>query len=96
MFYRLVRFDLGAGKLDAAAAIFADLVPTISAQHGCESVISFGDAASGSYGFAVLWESAAASEAAKSVIGPQLSQHLAANHASERQFSSELFEVLST
>jgi hypothetical protein len=96
MFYRLVRFDLGAGKREAANTIFADLVPKNSAQRGCEDVISFGDAGSGKFGFAVLWESDEASEAAKSVIGPALSKHLAANGASERPFSSELFEVLAT
>jgi hypothetical protein len=93
MFYRLVQFDLGAGKQDAARAIFADLVPKISVQPGCESVSCFGDAGSGKFGFAVLWESDTASVAASSVIGPVLSKHLADKGAADRPFSSELFEV---
>jgi hypothetical protein len=96
MFYRLVRFELGEDQTDAASAIFADLIPKITAQAGCENVICFGDPGSRRYGFAVIWESDAASEAAKSVIGPLLSKHLAANDASRLPFSSELFEVMAT
>ena len=69
-------------------------MPKIQAQPGCRSVTSFGDEARGEYGMAVLWESTEASLAGKSVIGPQLSKHLADNNASERPFSTELFEVL--
>ena len=94
MVYRLVRFTLGSGKLDAAKKIFTDLVPKISAQPGCKGVTAFGDEASGNYGMAVLWESTEASLAGKAVIGPQLSQHLANNNASSNPFSTELFEVL--
>jgi Antibiotic biosynthesis monooxygenase len=94
MVYRLVRFTLGCGQLDAAKKIFKDLVPKISAQPGCRGVTAFGDEASGNYGMAVLWESTEASLAGKAVIGPQLSQHLADNNASANPFSTELFEVL--
>ena len=94
MVYRLVRFNLGSGKLDAARNIFADLVPKISAQPGCQGVIAFGDEESGNYGLAILWESTEASLAARAVIGPQLSKHLADNDASSNPFSNELFEVL--
>jgi quinol monooxygenase YgiN len=93
MFYRLVRFNLDSGKLDSAKAIFADLLPQIKSQPGCKDAISFGDDASGNYGFAVVWESAEASQAARSIMGPQLSKHLADNDASENPFSTELFEI---
>jgi len=94
MVYRLVRFNLGSGKLDAAKQIFADLVPKISAQPGCKGVTAFGDEATGNYGMTVLWESEAASLAGRAIIGPQLSKHLAENNASANPFSTELFEVL--
>jgi hypothetical protein len=94
MFYRLVTFKLGVNKLDAAKSIFADLAPKISSQKGCEGVKCFGDAESGKYGFSVLWESAQASEDAKSIIGPLLSKHLAENNASDNPFSTELFKVI--
>lgn len=94
MFYRLVIFNLGAGKLEAAKEIFADLTAKISGQPGCKGVKCFGDESSGKYGFSVLWESAEASEAAKSIIGPLLSKHLADNNASDNPFSSELFKVI--
>ncbi len=93
MVYRLVRFNLGAGKLDAARTIFADLVPAIKAQAGCKNVVAFGDKDSGSYGFSIIWESSAASENAKSIIGPKLSKHLADNNASGNPFSSDLLEI---
>lgn len=95
MVYRLVTFNLGVGKLDTAKSIFADLKPKISSQPGCKNVTCFGDEASGKYGFTVLWESVEASEAAKAIIGPQLSKHLADNNAADQPFSTELFEVLS-
>ena len=94
MYYRLVLFNLGEGKLDAANAIFADLKEKISNQPGFQGVKCYGDEASGKYGFSVLWESAEASEAAKSIIGPLLSKHLADNNASDSPFSSELFKVI--
>ena len=94
MVYRLVRFNLGSGKLEAARTIFTDLVPQISAQPGCKGVTAFGDEASGEYGWAILWESTEASNAARAVIGPQLSKYLADNNASSNPFSNELFEVL--
>jgi hypothetical protein len=93
MYYRLVRFELGPDKLDAAKAIFADLVPDIKSQPGCKSVVAFGDKASGAFGFSVIWETSDASENAKSVIGPKLSKHLADNNASSNPFSSDLFEI---
>jgi hypothetical protein len=93
MFYRLVRFNLGSGKVDVAKAIFADLLPQIESQPGFENAITFGDDASGNYGFAVVWESAEASQAARSIMGPQLSKHLADNSASDNPFSTELFEI---
>jgi hypothetical protein len=93
MFYRLVRFNLGSGKVHVAKAIFADLLPQIESQPGFENAITFGDDASGNYGFAVVWESAEASQAARSIMGPQLSKHLADNSASDNPFSTELFEI---
>jgi hypothetical protein len=93
MFYRLVRFNLGSGKADVAKSIFASLIPQIKSQPGCKDVIGFGDGSSGSYGIAVVWESAEASEATRAIIGPQLSKHLADNNASENPFSTELFEI---
>lgn len=94
MFYRLVIFNLGPNKIDAAKAIFDDLAAKISDQPGCKGVKCFGDEALGKYGFSVLWESDEASEAAKSIIGPLLSKHLADNNASNNPFSSELFKVI--
>lgn len=94
MFYRLVMFNLGAGKIDGAKAVFDDLEAKISGQPGCKGIKCFGDEASGEYGFSVLWESAEASEAAKSIIGPLLSKHLAENNASDNPFSSELFKII--
>jgi hypothetical protein len=94
MVYRLVRFNLGSGKLEAARNIFTDLVPKISTQPGFKGVTTFGDEESGNYGMAILWESTEASLAARVVIGPQLSKHLADNNASSNPFSNELFEVL--
>ncbi len=91
MLLRLVKFSLGENKLSDAQAIFADLVPQIRAQPGCNRITAFGDAKTGAYGMAVVWESA---EAGKRVIGPQLSRHLAASHASDQPFSTELFEIL--
>lgn len=93
MYYRLVRFELGPDKLDAAKAIFADLVPAIKSQPGCQGVKTFGDKDSGSYGFSVVWESAEASENAKHIIGPKLSKHLADNNASGNSFTSDLFVI---
>ena len=94
MFYRLVLFNLGEGKLDTAKAIFADLKDKISDQPGFRGVKCYGDEVSGKYGFSVLWESAEASETAKSIIGPLLSKHLADNNASDKPFTSELFKVI--
>ncbi len=94
MVFRLVRFNLGSGKLDAARSIFTDLVPKISAQPGFKGITTFGDGESGNYGMAILWESTEAAAAARTVIGPHVSKHLADNNASSNPFSNELFEVL--
>jgi hypothetical protein len=94
MYYRLVTFNLGEEKLNDAKIIFSDLKPIISAQPGCKAVTCFGDAKSGKYGFSVLWNTEEDSESAKTIIGPLLSRHLADNNASDKPFSSELFEVI--
>ena len=79
--------------MDIAKSIFSDLLPQIKSQPGFKEAITFGDDASGNYGFAIVWESAEASQAARSIMGPQLSKHLADDSASDNPFSTELFEI---
>src|SRR5260370_16160878 len=91
MVYRLVRFNLGSGKLDAARNIFTDLVPKISAQPGCQGVTAFGDEASGDYGMAVLWGAAETHLAGESVNFTQLFEALCAKNTAIKPLFHQIF-----
>ena len=92
MYVRLVRFGFGPGKQDAAQRLAADLVPAIADRPGCKGVTFFGDHSDGEYGLYVLWDSQDNADAAASVIGPRLEQHLAGTV--QRPPERRLFEVL--
>jgi quinol monooxygenase YgiN len=94
MYLRLVRFNIGSGNRAIAQGIADDLVPQITAQHGCASASVFGDDASGDFGLAVFWESTADAEAAAKVISPQLQEKLAGHVVGAPDMN--LFEVLAT
>jgi hypothetical protein len=77
MFVRLVYFNFGPGRRDAAEALAAELGPVIRAQPGCASATFFGDDADGQYGIFVRWDTQAHADAAAAIVGPRLERHLA-------------------
>ncbi len=79
MFVRLVRFKFGPGKHAAAQALADELVPAISTQPGCQSVVCFGDETDGEYGLYVLWDTQEHADAAAAIIRPRLNEGLAGN-----------------
>ena len=64
MYARLVLFNLGPDGSSTARSLADDLAPAIGAQTGYVSATFFGDAATGDYGFIVLWESEKDADAA--------------------------------
>ena len=92
MYVRLVRFKFGPGKRAAAQALADNLVPAIHEQAGCQSVAVFGDDQDGEYGLLVRWDTREHADAAATVIGPRLQQHLAGN--AEAPPDIRLFEIL--
>ena len=79
MYLRLVTFQFGEAGRSKAEELAGDLGPAISSQKGCRGVTFFGDDSEGEYGLFVLWESTEAADAAATVIGPRLQQHLSGN-----------------
>ena len=92
MYARLVTFTMGQGKREIAEKMAVDLIPTIKQQSGCQSAALFTDDSDGSGGLVVMWATEADANAAATVIGPKLSQHLAGN--TEGPPSIRLYEVL--
>ena len=92
MYVRLVRFALETGKRSVVDNLAHDLGPAIRSQKGFHSVTFFGDDTDGEYGLFVLWESREDADAARNVIGPRLSKHLAGNLQGATDI--RLFEVI--
>ena len=90
---RLVRFSCKPGDVAPAKAIAEDLAPVIRQQPGADKVVVFGDS-DGEGGLFVLWCCEDHANAAATVIGPQLEQHLAGHLTAPRQ--ARLFPVLSS
>jgi antibiotic biosynthesis monooxygenase len=92
MYARLVRFDLQPGKESVATDLARDLVPQIRQHPGCQAVTVFGEAGNGPFNLYVLWSSQEEADAAATVIGPQLAQHLQGNTVSP--YDAHLYPVI--